>query len=110
FAQLGDVAGAESEARALEWSRTTLTDDPGVFQNTPKALGEVAAKVLEARIAMAKGDPAGAIAAYRKAVELEDALNYDEPSDWFYPVRESLGAALLQDGQYAEAENVFRED
>lgn len=110
FAQVGNVAGAESEARALEWSRTTLTEDPGVLQNTPKALGEVAAKVLEGRIAMAKGDRAGAIAAYRKAVELEDALNYDEPPDWFYPVRESLGAALLRDGQHAEAEKVFRDD
>jgi len=110
FAQLGNVAGAESEARELETARGALTDDPGVLQNSPKALGELAAKVLAGRIAMAKGDRAAAVAAYSKAVELEDALNYNEPADWFYPVRESLGAALLQDGQYAEAERVFRAD
>jgi hypothetical protein len=41
---------------------------------------------------------------------MEDGLNYDEPSDWFYPVRESLGGALLLDEQYGEAEKVFRAD
>jgi TolA-binding protein len=29
---------------------------------------------------------------------------------WFYPVRESLGAALLLSGDAAGAERVFRED
>jgi len=59
---------------------------------------------------MARGDRAAAIAAYRRAIAAEDALDYDEPDDWFYPTRESLGAALLRDHQYAEAEKVFRED
>src|SRR6185436_2405193 len=64
----------------------------------------------DGRIAMARGDRAAAIAAYRLAVAAEDALDYDEPADWFYPTRETLGAALLRDGQFAEAEKVFRED
>lgn len=34
---------------------------------------------------------------------------YDEPPGWYYPVRESLGAALLLAGRAAEAEAVFRE-
>jgi cytochrome c-type biogenesis protein CcmH/NrfG len=42
-------------------------------------------------------------------VELQDALLYDEPPAWYYPVRESLGAALLRAGKAAEAEAVFRE-
>ena len=37
-------------------------------------------------------------------------MKYDEPPDWFYPVRESLGAVLLLNGNAAEAEKVFRED
>jgi tetratricopeptide (TPR) repeat protein len=110
FAQLGDVTGAESERKAFVVARATLTDDPGVMQNSPKAIGEVAAYVLDGRIAMASGDRAAAIAAFTKGVAAADALNYDEPDDWFYPVRESLGAALYRDGGYAEAEKVFRED
>jgi cytochrome c-type biogenesis protein CcmH/NrfG len=40
---------------------------------------------------------------------LHDALVYNEPPDWYYPVRESLGAALLRAGKAAEAEKVLRE-
>ena len=65
---------------------------------------------MEARLAMAKKDTAAAIEHFRLAVEAQDKLSYDEPADWFYPVRESLGAALLQNGNAAEAEQVFRAD
>jgi Tfp pilus assembly protein PilF len=70
----------------------------------------LAAHVLDARLAMASGDKDSAVANWRKAVEIEDTLNYDEPPDWYYPVRESLGGALLSAGKAAEAEQVFRED
>jgi hypothetical protein len=43
-------------------------------------------------------------------VTAQDALNYDEPPDWYYPVRESLGGALLAAGKPIDAEQVFRED
>jgi hypothetical protein len=46
----------------------------------------------------------------KKAVAAQDALAYDEPPDWFFPVRESLGGALLRAGNAAEAEKIFRED
>jgi len=66
--------------------------------------------VLAGRIAAAKGDKKQAIAEYKTAVEKEDALDYDEPADWFYPTRETLGAALLRNKQPAEAAKVFRAD
>ncbi|PYT03490.1 MAG: hypothetical protein DMF65_04120 [Acidobacteria bacterium] len=37
-------------------------------------------------------------------------MAYDEPPAWFMPMRETLGATLLLDGQAAEAERVFRAD
>jgi Flp pilus assembly protein TadD len=46
----------------------------------------------------------------RLALDAEAALVYDEPDPWFVPVRESLGAALLRDHDYREAEQVFRAD
>ncbi|HTY42356.1 MAG TPA: hypothetical protein VMH79_10830 [Thermoanaerobaculia bacterium] len=79
-------------------------------QNTAAALFAVASNVLDARIAEARGDRKAAIASWTKAVAAEDALAYDEPAAWYYPTRESLGAALLLDGQAAEAESVFRAD
>jgi predicted Zn-dependent protease len=110
FARLGNVSGAESEAKALEASRAKLGDEPGVLQNPPKPLAEVAARVLAGRIAEARGDREAAIAEYRKGVDADDALNYDEPADWFYPTRETLAGALLRGGRAAEAEQIFRAD
>jgi len=110
FAHLGNVAGAEREQKLFEQIRANLSSETAMFQNPISALGNVAASVLVGKIAMARGETDKAIAAYREAVELEDQLNYNEPPDWFYPVRESLGAALLRSGRAAEAERVFRED
>ncbi len=71
---------------------------------------KIAEHALEARIAWAKGDKKAAVEAWHKAVEAQDALNYDEPPGWYYPVRESLGGALLLSGDAAGAEKVFRAD
>jgi tetratricopeptide (TPR) repeat protein len=110
FARLGDAAGARSEQRAFEADRAKLGDDTGFLQNSGKALAAVMAPLIEGRIAEADGDRVAAIAAYRRAVEAEDALNYNEPADWFYPTRETLGAALLRTRDFAGAETVFRDD
>jgi hypothetical protein len=53
---------------------------------------------------------AAAIPLLRKAVAVQDTLKYDEPPDWFFPVREQLGATLLMSGDAPGAEKVFRED
>ena len=70
---------------------------------------KVPALELAARIAEAKGDRAAAIDLWRKTVEAQDAAGYDEPPAWYYPVRESLGGALLRAGKNDEAEAVFRD-
>jgi len=41
---------------------------------------------------------------------MQDALPYTEPPFWYYPTRQSLGAALLADGRAAEAQLVFEAD
>ena len=70
----------------------------------------IAGDILGARIATSKGDKAGAISLLRDAVANQDQLLYDEPADWYYPVRENLGGMLLQNGDAKEAEQVFRDD
>jgi tetratricopeptide (TPR) repeat protein len=47
---------------------------------------------------------------WERAVHLEDGLNYNEPPDWYYPVRESLGAAYYRQGNFGEAETAFCKD
>ncbi|MBT6275621.1 MAG: hypothetical protein HOI95_15995 [Chromatiales bacterium] len=46
----------------------------------------------------------------REAVDLDDALPYDEPWGWMQPARHALGALLLEQGEVAEAEAVYRSD
>ena len=67
---------------------------------------DLASLELDARLAE---DPKLAIEIWKKAVQAQDALAYDEPPAWYYPIRESLGAALLRAGNIPEAEAVFRE-
>lgn len=43
-------------------------------------------------------------------METEDKLLYQEPPDWFFPVRETYGAILLKAKKFKEAESRFRED
>ena len=66
--------------------------------------------VLDARLAWAKGERDASIQLWQRAVAIEDKLPYDEPPTFYYPIRESLGAALLMAGKPADAERVFRED
>jgi tetratricopeptide (TPR) repeat protein len=112
FAKLGNLAGAESERKALAAAQAKVKDDPtmSMFQNAQTAIAAIPAFLLDGRIAEARGDIDGAVAAYRKAITAEDALDYDEPADWPLPTRETLGAALLRAHRYAEAEQVFRDD
>jgi tetratricopeptide (TPR) repeat protein len=101
-------------ARAALAKAMAETPDSALFGGTglesAKTVLAVAASVLDARIAWARGGRAESIAAWTKAVAAADRLPYDEPPVWFYPLRESLGAALLLDGKAADAERVFRED
>jgi tetratricopeptide (TPR) repeat protein len=68
----------------------------------------IARHVVLGRVAQAEGDGAGAVAAFEAAVALEDKLSYMEPPFWYYPVRQSLGAAYLEAGNTAAAEAIFR--
>lgn len=47
---------------------------------------------------------------FQEAIRIEDGLNYNEPPDWFFPVRHAYGSMLIEHGKFAEAEQVFRDD
>jgi tetratricopeptide (TPR) repeat protein len=102
-------AAAEHELFAKEAAAVPADASMGQF-NSSKDLLNLASQVLDARVAMARGSQDQAMSHWQKAVELQDALRYNEPPEWYYPVRESLGAALLAAGKPADAEQIFRED
>ena len=70
----------------------------------------IAVHALSGEIATRRGDLDAGINHFREAAKIEDGGLYFEPPKWYYPIRHSLGAALIQAGQHAEAERVYRED
>ena len=109
-AALNDLKTAETDRKELEEVRGRVPADALFNLNLCTNVLEVAAAVLEGRLASARGDHPAAIAAWKKGVAAEEHLSYDEPPAWYYPVRESLGGELLRAGKPQEAERVFRED
>ena len=113
LAGTGKVTEAEAEYRIVADAEEATPPDV-IFQmpinNKAKDIIKIAKDVVGAKIALAKKDSDGAIALLREAVAIQDTLKYGEPPDWFFPVRESLGAALLMSGDATGAEKVFRED
>ena len=75
-----------------------------------KTAVSIAMHALMAEIATRSGKSDEGIAHFREALKIEEAGLYFEPPKWYYPIRQSLGAALLKAGRNAEAEAVYRED
>jgi tetratricopeptide (TPR) repeat protein len=106
YAGKGDRAKSLEEQRAFSAARAAIPQQTMFVFNPADKIMNVAALVLEARLAT---NAASAIPIWRRAVEAQDALLYDDPPPWYYWIRQSLGAVLLRNGRAAEAETVFRE-
>jgi tetratricopeptide (TPR) repeat protein len=78
--------------------------------NSTYDIVQIALHVLNAEIHRNNKEYAKAIALFQQAVAIEDNLNYNEPPDWFFSVRHHLGNALLQAGNFVEAEKIFLQD
>ncbi len=105
-----DRSGAARELAELEAIRQRTPPDARVAMNSARDVLAIAADVLGAELAEANGDLPSALSHFERAVAAEDALHYDEPPDWTFPVRHQLGAALLAAGRPAPAEAVYRAD
>ena len=98
-----DIAALDAIEKSGDFKAVTDWAIPG------REIVQTARAVALARVADARGDLPGAITAYREAIAVQDALPYMEPPYWYYPVRQSLGVALLRSGQPEAAEKVFRD-
>jgi len=113
LAHKGKLDEAQAEHKIIAEAEKA-TPPEQIFQmpvnNRTKDILKIAENVLGAQLAIEKKDRAAAIGMLREAVTVQDGLKYDEPPDWFFPVRESLGAVLLMGGDTKGAEQVFRDD
>jgi len=113
LAGTGKISEAEAEYKIVADAEAATPPDV-IFampiNNKAKDILKIAEDVLGAKIAMARKDNVQAISLLTAAVAIQDTLKYGEPPDWFFPVRESLGGALLMNGNAGGAEKVFRAD
>lgn len=110
FARWGKPAHAQAELHAPRAALASLPKDAANGNNVARDVFRVADAQLAAAIARARGDRAAEIAELGKAIAANDALVYDEPPSWYLPPRETRGAALFLQGDFAGAEAVFRAD
>ena len=111
YAAKGEAALAKGELDAL----VPLQDDVSVrFLDSRDYPGSllvgIAIELLRGEIAYRAGAFGEAITHFASAVEKQDSLPYTEPPFWYYPTRQSLGAALMASGDAQGAEAVFRLD
>ncbi|MBH8573894.1 hypothetical protein I8752_12855 [Nostocaceae cyanobacterium CENA369] len=109
-AATGKLEDAISESHALLVAKQTIPAEATIGFSPANRILNIAAKILDGKIAKTKHDYESAIDFLQQAVVAEDALDYVEPPDWYFPSREFLGGVLLAKGDYAQAEKVFRAD
>jgi tetratricopeptide (TPR) repeat protein len=108
--RLGRIDEAAAEAAAMRSAAAAIPPDAVEGLNSAAMLGRIPAALLEGELAVARGDVEAGVDRLATAAATEDALRYNEPSDWHFPARHLIGASLLRLGRDAEAETVFRAD
>ena len=108
----GDLDKAKAELLELETlAKDETLRDVTVWEiNSVYELVKIAEKVLKAEILAHEGDLKASIVLLKDAVKMEDALNYNEPPDWFFSIRHHLGRIHTLNGQKRLAIELYLED
>ena len=107
---LGRTEQAHVEMAAFEKAVAAVPEDWLVFNNSVHDVLPIARAMIQGELLYREGKTEEAFAIMREGIVHEDSLVYDEPPAWMLPVRHALGALLIEDGQHAEAERIYRKD
>jgi tetratricopeptide (TPR) repeat protein len=110
YAATGRIAEAEREQREFHRVAPTVPDTREVFETLCVDLLRVGAAMLSGEIEYRKANYEAAFAALRESVAINDSLPSEEPWGQMQPPRHALGALLLEQRRYTEAEEVYRTD
>ena len=107
---MGNVEEAEKEKVLFLEAKAKVPESRRVHNNRVYDLLDIGEQMLNGELEYRRNNYDIAFEHLRKAVELDDALPYDEPWGWMQPTRHALGALLMEQGHFTEAEAVYRED
>ena len=111
FLRKGLLSNAEAELKKLDSINSLDTlKTIYAFYSSAFQISNVATHMLKGEVMIQQRQQEQGLKALRQAVAAEDTMRYNEPADWRLPSRHYLGGALLELGQYAEAEKVFEAD
>jgi hypothetical protein len=106
----GQLAQARAERDAFAAAYARIPDTRYLFNNTSRDILAVGAAMLDGEIAYRECRFEEAFVDLRRAIDLDDALPYDEPWGWMQPTRHAYGALLLEQGHLEQAAAVYAAD
>ena len=110
LANSGAIDEARAERALFEDALSRVPESRTLFNNTALDILAVAEQMMLGELEYHAGNHDDAFDHLRRSIELDDNLPYDEPWGWMQPTRHALGALLLDQQQFAEAEAVYRAD
>tara|TARA_B100000676_G_C18088917_1_gene857676 strand:- start:2536 stop:4266 length:1731 start_codon:yes stop_codon:yes gene_type:complete len=110
YAALGNLAAAREEQARFSEGVQNVPEETVLLSNPALSVLAVGESMLAGELEYRRENYDAAFAHLRIAVRRDDNLNYTEPWAWMHPPRHALGALLIEQGHYAEAEAVFRAD
>ncbi len=110
LANSGEIAEAENEKELFYQAYEKVPESRTLFNNPCRDILTVAEQMLLGELEYHKGNHEASFEHLRRSVELDDNLPYDEPWGWMQPTRHALGALLIEQSNYQEAEAVYRAD
>jgi len=110
YSAMGQTEDARAELALFEQAAAAVPEEWYIMNNPIGNVLPIAEAMIQGELLYREGKTEEAYALLREGAAVEDALIYDEPPGWMLPVRHALGALLMADGKFAEAEAVYRED
>jgi tetratricopeptide (TPR) repeat protein len=109
-ATLKNFRAADEERALFNESLRRIPSHRRFFNNDAHRILAVGEKMLNGELEYHRGNYEAAYDLLRESVRLDDDLDYIEPWAWMHPPRHALAALLMEQGHYAEAETIYRDD
>lgn len=110
LANTGRIGDAEEARSLFRQAAKNVPSSRTVFNNTCVDILAIAAAMLDGELEYRRGNAELGLEHLRRAIELDDALPYDEPWGWMQPTRHAYGALLLEQGRPQEALAAYSAD